>query len=163
MTDEDLTKLFDERQIEAVLIDYCAHIDRMDLTALGALFTDDCTVIYGDSPALRSKGRVALIESLARMWRWARTAHHLSNPRIRFADAYLAEAESYVFAWHEAPDGRTATLYGRYLDRLEKHGGEWRIVERRMDMNGADSGFKLPLPRAPRAAPPAGWKRPEGL
>ncbi|WP_223428908.1 nuclear transport factor 2 family protein [Tateyamaria pelophila] len=163
MPDKDLTKLFDERRIEAVLIDYCAYLDRMDLAALSALFTEDCTVIYGDNPALRSQGRAALVTSLARMWRWARTAHHLSNPRIRFTDEYRAETESHVLAWHEAPDGRTATLFGRYLDRLEKQGGDWRIAERRMDMNGADSGFTLPLPRAPRAAPPVGWQKPEGL
>ncbi|CAN0579996.1 unnamed protein product [Ectocarpus sp. 12 AP-2014] len=163
MTEDYLLDLIARQRIETVLIDYCAHLDRMDLAALGALFTTDCRVIYGDSPALQSEGRAALEESLARMWRWQRTAHHLSNVRIRLQGDATAQAESCVLAWHEAPDGHTATLYGRYIDRLVQRQGNWLIAERRMEMNGSDSGFRLPLPPAPRASPPAGWQVPEGL
>tara|TARA_R100000750_G_scaffold48514_2_gene33367 strand:- start:184 stop:882 length:699 start_codon:yes stop_codon:yes gene_type:complete len=152
MTEDFLLDLIARQRIETVLIDYCAHLDRMDLAALGALFTTDCRVIYGDSPALQSEGRAALEESLARMWRWQRTAHHLSNVRIRFQGDATAQAESCVLAWHEAPDGHTATLYGRYIDRLVQRQGNWLIAERRMEMNGSDSGFACLCPRRPAPA-----------
>lgn len=163
MANDDLANLIEWQRIKSVLIEYCTRLDQMDLPALSALFTEDCRVIYGDSSALRSEGRAALEKSLARMWRWQRTAHHLSNFKLSFQDDAAADAESYVLAWHEAPDGHTATLYGRYLDRLVRQQGRWLIAERRMDMNGSDDGFRLPLPPAPRAGPPVGWQVPEGF
>ncbi|WP_108661387.1 nuclear transport factor 2 family protein [Acuticoccus kandeliae] len=158
---DPLATLLARQAISDVLIAYCRHLDRMDLPAIGALFTEDCAVIYADAPAFRSDGRAALEQSLQRMWRWRRTAHHLSNVTIAFPADDEAHTESYVFAWHEGADGGTATVFGRYLDVLVRDGsGVWRIKERRMDMNGADSGFKVPLPQAPRHAPPPGWKSP---
>ncbi|WP_431300251.1 nuclear transport factor 2 family protein [Tabrizicola sp. BL-A-41-H6] len=153
----------DRHEIEDVLTDYCHHLDRMDLSALAGLFTHDCVVIYGPEPHLTACGRAALAASLARMWRWKRTAHHLSNLRICALTSDAARAESYVLAWHERPDGQTATLYGRYLDLLTRTPDGWRIQERRMDMNGADQGFRVAIPQAIRAAPPPGWRPPEGI
>ena len=163
MTADDLIQLVDRQQIEALLIDYCALLDRMELSELAALFTTDCQVVYGPGPALTSDGRDGLEASLARMWRWSRTAHHLCNLRIRYIDPDVADTESQVIAWHEASDGRTATLYGRYLDRVVRTSYGWRIAQRRMDMNGSDAGFRVPLPPAPRRPTPSGWRAPDGL
>ena len=160
---DPLQEILDRTAIEAVLIDYCRHLDRMDLGDLASLFTDDCRVVYGPDPRLATDGRAALEASLSRMWRWRRTAHHLSNVRVFFDGPDEARSESYVLAWHERPDGETATLFGRYIDLLVRTAEGWRIAERRMDMNGADSGFRLPMPQAPRRAPPSGWRPPEGL
>ena len=63
------------RAVENVLYDYCRHLDTMDLLSLAALFTEDCYVVYGADDRLRARGRQALEISLARMWRWRRTAH----------------------------------------------------------------------------------------
>ena len=153
----------DRVAIHDLLVDYCLHLDRMDLAALAALFTPDCQVIYGPDPNLTAQGAVALEASLARMWRWKRTAHHLSNVRL-WADGHdSARAESYVIAWHERPDGTTATIYGRYLDRLRRTPDGWRIAMRQMQMNGADAGFRVAIPQAPRHPPPPGWVAPAGL
>jgi ketosteroid isomerase-like protein len=153
----------DRFAIQDLLTDYCRHLDRMDLPALAALFTPDCRVIYGPDPALIAEGAEALQASLARMWRWKRTAHHLSNLRIWPDGADAARSESCVHAWHERPDGGTATIYGRYLDRLIRTPAGWRIQERRMDMNGADAGFRVAIPQAPRHPPPPGWAPPPGI
>ncbi len=153
----------DHFAIHDLLVDYCLHLDRMDLGALSGLFTADCLVVYGPDPQLTANGAKALEASLARMWRWNRTAHHLSNLRITPEGADTALAESYVMAWHERPDGSTATIYGRYLDRLSRTSDGWRISERRMEMNGSDTGFRVAIPQAPRHPPPAGWAPPPGL
>jgi 3-phenylpropionate/cinnamic acid dioxygenase small subunit len=169
MQDEDGTtdgpgfSCADRAAIGDLLIDYCRHLDRMDLAALAGLFTADCQVTYGPDPKLSASGRTALEASLARMWRWSRTAHHLSNLRIWPGAEGTALAESYVHAWHERPDGATATIFGRYLDKLVRTPQGWRIEERRMEMNGADAGFRVAIPQAPRHAPPAGWVAPAGL
>lgn len=161
--DDRLRGLLDRREIADVLIDYCRHLDRMALDELAALFTEECRVVFGPDPRLAAEGRAALEASLARMWRWRRTAHHLANVRIWLDGPDAARAESCVQAWHEKPDGGTATVFGRYLDRLARTAEGWRIAERRMDMNGADAGFRVAIPQAPRRPPPDGWQPPEGL
>jgi hypothetical protein len=50
--DNGTRALLDTAAITAVLTDYCRYLDRMDLEALGALFTIDCRVIYGPDPRL---------------------------------------------------------------------------------------------------------------
>jgi len=153
----------DRAAIADLLADYCRHLDAMDLGALADLFTDDATVTYGEAPALNAIGRGAIAASLARMWRWRRTAHHLTTVRLWADGPGAAQSEARVIAWHERPDGSTATVHGRYLDRLLRTADGWRIAHRRMEELGSDAGFTVPLHPAPRAAPPPGWSPPAGL
>ena len=160
-----LERLFDERQIERVLIAYCRGLDAMELDALVLLFTEDCLVSYGPDATLNSHGRDALRRDLARLWRWRRTAHHLSNVEIAFTDADRASASSAVMAWHERVDGGTApvtaTVFGRYEDEFVRTGEGWRIAKRTMYMSGSNAAFRANLHPAPRRPPPPGWTAPE--
>jgi hypothetical protein len=72
--------------------------------------------------------------------RWANAVHaatsqtHLHNITTHTCeiDGDVAHAESYVLVAMITPDGSTATvLNGRYLDRLERRDGDWRIAVRR--------------------------------
>lgn len=153
----------DHRQIGNVLVDYCRALDRMDLDALADLFTDDCQVEFGPDARLRASGRNALRQSMARMWRWRRTAHHLSNVRVWSDRPDRAQAESYVYAWHEAQNGDIAEVFGIYRDVLVRVGNDWQIARRNMAMNGAQGAFRVPIPQADRIPPPPGWMPPEGL
>ena len=153
--------LVDRQAIEDLLVDYCHYLDRMELEKLAALFTADCEVVYGSHPALRASGSAALAHSLQRLWRWARTSHHLSNVRVRFDGDDAADVGSYVLAWHERADGSTATVYGQYRDRVERTADGWRIARRQMLMNGNDAGFTLPIHALQRRSPPPGWGPPE--
>ncbi len=161
MSEQFLERLLAERDIERTLIAYCNALDRMDLPALAALFTEDCVVDYGDDARLTSTGAAALQKSLERMWRWSRTSHHLSNILIEFECATAARASSHVYAWHERTDGSSATIMGQYEDRLTCQAGRWLIARRRMVMNGCDAGFTVPIHRAVRAAPPSNWTAPD--
>jgi 3-phenylpropionate/cinnamic acid dioxygenase small subunit len=160
MNSADMQVLVDHRAISNLLIDYCRLLDRMDLPGLAALFTQDCRVEYGPDERLNSQGAAALEASLQRMWRWARTSHHLSNVRIIFDDADHARANSYVHAWHERPDGSSATILGQYDDRLVRLANGWRISRRRMVMNGCDAGFRVAIHPFERIPPPPGWVAP---
>ncbi|MEX0665408.1 MAG: nuclear transport factor 2 family protein [Acidimicrobiia bacterium] len=71
---------------------------------------------------------------------WANTVHaatsqaHLHNVTTHTCeiDGDVAHAESYVLVSMLSPDGTTATLLnGRYIDRLERRDGAWRIAVRR--------------------------------
>lgn len=155
--DQGLGELLDKQAITEVLYAYCAHLDRMDLDALAALFTDDCVVEYGPEPRLQSHGAAGLRRDLARMWRWARTSHHLSNVVVTVEDDGVhAGATSYVLAWHERPDGSTATMMGQYRDRLVREDGRWRISRRRQELTGNDAGFDVNINRFERIPRPEG-------
>jgi 3-phenylpropionate/cinnamic acid dioxygenase small subunit len=158
MNDPMLQVLADRVAITEILHAYCRALDTMELEAIGALFAEDCVVSYG--PRLESRGAGQLAADLARLWRWRRTSHHLSNVTIRL-DGDSEEAESYVIAWHEAPDGRTATLFGQYHDRLRRLPEGWRIAGRRQVMNGSDAGFTLAIHPLRRRPPPPGWTAPD--
>lgn len=161
MTSPANRELIDRQAINDVLVEYCCALDRMDLTSVAALFTDDCIVKYGPEPALQSRGAAALEKSLQRMWRWQRTAHHLANVQVEFMAPDEARVGSYVQAWHERADGSAATIFGQYKDRFLRIGDRWRIAERRMEMNGCDAGFKVDIYPFERLPAPTGWVAPQ--
>lgn len=141
-----LRELLDKQAITEVLNGYCALLDRMDLEALAELFTSDCVVDYGPGPNMRSNGSLGLRHDLARMWRWARTSHHLTNVMIELDDdGSHARSVSYVFAWHEMPDGSTATMMGQYHDFFVRDEDAWRIHSRRQVLTGNDQGFSVKI------------------
>ncbi len=145
----------DKLAICEVLYAYCDHLDRMDLDSLAALFTEDCFVDYGPEPRLQSHGAAQLRVDLERMWRWARTSHHLANVVVHLGhDGVSARASSSVIAWHERPDGTTATMMGRYLDELVRRERCWLIARRRQELLGNDAGFTVNINRFDRRPRP---------
>lgn len=145
-----LAELRDRQEITDLVYEYCRALDAMDLDALVALFTPDCVVDYG--PQIRSEGAAALHRDLARMWRWARTSHHSGAVQIKFDDVDSAVVYSSVLAWHETPDGSTATMMGQYHDRVRRTTDGWRIATRRQVLTGNDAGFTVginPFERQP--------------
>lgn len=163
MTDllADDPRIADRQAIGDVLVDYCVHLDRMELDLLADLFTAGCVVEFGPDQRLNSRGRDALAKSLERMWRWQRTSHHLSNVRVEFTGPDEAQTTSYVLAWHERPDGSAAIVYGQYRDRFERRDSRWRIARRRMLMNGNDGSFTVNLFPLQRRPAPEGWVAPD--
>ena len=98
----DDIKSFCEREINALLVEYCRALDCMDLDSITKLFSDECVVEFGTDEQLNSQGSKALAKSLERMWRWKRTSHHLSNVIIHFKDSDKAFSKSYVeFVFHK--------------------------------------------------------------
>jgi hypothetical protein len=62
------------------------------------------------------------------------TLHTLGQSMIELRDD-VAAVESHVTAYHRiniSTEERDIVLGGRYLDRMEKRGGDWRIVHRMM-------------------------------
>ena len=155
-----IKKIIDEREITALLIEYCRALDYMDLNAISKLFSEDCVVKFGPDDQLNSYGSKAVAKSLERMWRWERTSHHLSNVSIQFSGSYKASSVSYVLAWHERADKTTATIYGQYHDELRRENGRWVITKRTMFMNGSYSGFTVNIFPFKRNTAPKNWISP---
>lgn len=127
-----LNELFDRAAIEDCLHRYCHAVDRCDPQLLLGVYwpgaIDDHIFWRGNAeafvefcmPILRSRDQ---------------TLHSLSNIMIRF-DGDQARVQSYYHAYERlrrkngAPND--VTMWGRYLDRMEKRNGEWRIADRKV-------------------------------
>lgn len=126
----ELGPLADRLAIQDVLCRYARGIDRCDVEVLHAVWWPGARADYGNGEVDAGEWSGAVVQALGAM---RRTQHFLGNMLIE-VDGDRATAETYCRAYHEvdAPDGPAEMeVGGRYLDRLEKRGGEWRIAHRR--------------------------------
>lgn len=129
---ESLQHVLDRIAIEDCLHRYCHAVDRCDAELLRAVYwpdgTDDHVFWSGNAmefvdfciPILKSRGQ---------------SLHAISNIMMRFS-GNEARVQCYYDAIERVirKDGSAndVTLVGRYLDRFEKRGEEWRILERKV-------------------------------
>ena len=156
-----IKRIIDEKEINFLLIEYCRALDSMELEIIKKLFSKDCIVEFGTDKQLNSKGSDELIKSLERMWRWKRTSHHLSNVIINFKSHDIAFSKSYVLAWHQRFNDKTAIIYGQYHDEFLRDKDRWMITKRKMFMNGSDDNFKVKIFPFKRKIPPKNWVPPK--
>ena len=164
---ETVQRLVDKEEIRDVLLRYGRGIDRVDIELFRTVFWEDgCFedgIVDGRAldfiPSLIGDGVRNMFEA---------TQHFIGNIRIEFESRAIAFTESYFFAFHRLGPGeetlnailgprrmqemggdysRAYELYvgGRYFDRMEKRGQEWRIFKRRFvsdwTSSGPDSGL----------------------
>lgn len=125
----DTTELADRLAIAETLALYCRGIDRCDAEQLAAAFTADAMIDYGDGARPIAEVIPGLVAGLGTM---RLTQHNISNTVMRI-DGEQAKAETNCVALHiiPTPDGEIELVVGgRYLDRLDKRDGRWRIAER---------------------------------
>jgi ketosteroid isomerase-like protein len=118
--------LWDRAAIEDVLYRYARGFDRRDMDiAKGAYWPDaldDHPGFCGNAHAMAD-----FFDSFHED-RWESTHHHTMNNRIEI-DGDTAHAESYCFVAATKKDTLELELIGgRYVRRLEKRDGEWRIA-----------------------------------
>ena len=130
MTD-DLQSMLDREAIRDVLMRYCRGIDRCDGALLEGVYWPEAIDDHGNFRGNRAEF-IAWVLPLLRE-RMDQTTHFLGNILITL-DGDSAGVESYFEAYHRIRrDGAApydAVLGGRYIDRMEKRGGEWRIADR---------------------------------
>ncbi len=126
-----LTDLVDRETIRDTIAKLGRGEDRRDATLLKGCYWPDASVDLGvfvggfdDYLAWVVPGSPAIPVTL----------HTLGQSLIRLAGD-SAVAETHVTAYHRIDMGaeeRDVVLGGRYLDRLERRGGEWRVAHRTM-------------------------------
>jgi ketosteroid isomerase-like protein len=125
----DVRHLKDRSEILDCIARHARGCDRHDIELLASTYHDDGVDEHG-----------ATLNPGPEYAAWANAVHaetsdnHLHNVTTHTVeiDGDLAHAESYVLVAMLTPDGSTATLLnGRYLDRLERRDGTWRIALRR--------------------------------
>ncbi len=123
------TQLADREAIREVANRYAHGVDRLDGDWMKSAYwpeaTDDHGVFVGNAWDFVDR-------CIASHGRWAWTMHTTTNHQIHLAaDGVSATGELYNVTYLMSADRRTLnTWYGRYLDRYERRGDEWRIIQR---------------------------------
>ena len=126
-----LADLRDRLAIADVLAAFCERVDEYDIAGLAEVFTEDCFTDYGPGRGGPVSGLAAVQARIARgQAEFRRTHHQLGQSRVTVTGDD-ATAVTYVTATHEHRDGARSRVHLRYLDRLRRTGGGWRIAERR--------------------------------
>ena len=104
-------------------------VDRLDRDIFRSGYHDDAILDFGTHIGSPEQHMDFFFDLHARAQ--TRTAHTICNHTCEI-DGDTAHAESYVIGLFLNPDGISARLLaGRYIDRLERRDGEWRIALRR--------------------------------
>jgi hypothetical protein len=143
----DIRYLLDRQAILDCISRHARGHDRHDVEMLAAAYHPDGVDEHGYA-----------INSGPNYPEWANAVHsagsslHLHNitTHICEIDADVAHCESYVIVGLLNKDGKTARLInGRYIDRLERRDGQWKIALRRSTVDVLISGdasiLKAPL------------------
>lgn len=130
-TTEELKALLEREKIRDVIARLARGEDRRDPEAITAAYWPDSRTDYGvfegsfdDYLAWVVPGADAI----------KNTQHVLGQSVIELAGE-TALVETHVNSYHRVDMGagdRDTLIGGRYLDRMEKRGGEWRIAQRTM-------------------------------
>lgn len=125
-----LQGLLDREAIRECMYSYCRGIDRVDEEALRASYWPDATDRHGPYQG-SSSGFIDW--ALAQRKVGGRMAHIVGNMSIT-VNGNQAAVETYfqMFAQERLANGdnRQLFLVGRYADRFEKRGQEWRVAAR---------------------------------
>ena len=135
MPNDDLVRqlgeLQDREAIRECMFRYCRGIDRQDEAALRSAYWPDATDRHGPYQGSATGFIDWALKKLATDGE--RSVHSISNLSITLAGAQAA-VETYFMALQRDRDATGASrevfLAGRYVDRFEKRGDEWRIAAR---------------------------------
>ena len=125
-----LRQLLDREAIRECLFTYCRGIDRRDEDALRSTYWPDATDHHG---AWAGSANSFIDTALKALKDAPRMVHMVANISI-VLKGQSAAVESYFQAFQQdrdsAGESRTTFLCGRYVDRFEKRGDEWRVAAR---------------------------------
>jgi hypothetical protein len=126
--DEKLQYLLDRLEIQDVVNRYARGLDRHDDDVLRSVFHEDAVDNHGPWVG----GREAFVAWANGPCHGHTNAHlHQITTHNCEIDGDVAHTESYCQWVHRLKDEETVTVGGgRYVDRLEKREGEWRIAAR---------------------------------
>lgn len=149
-----IDQLLAEAEIKELQIRYCRACDRMDFDALRACFHADATTDYG----FFGGGVDDFIEGAqVGLPMYLGTTHNTGNQLVE-VDGDSAWAEHYTVATHRCPADEIGPLRDlvtavRYIDRLERRGGEWRILRRELILDWSRSDPVIDIDLRPDVQP----------
>lgn len=140
MIESGMERLLAEADCTRLLHAYGRAVDWRDGDGLRQLFWPDSVIDLG---FFKGNGEQAIAFLLDNAARSERRFHSTSNIVLQFeGDHALADSCCITYAVGDDGSGALAwqLFFGRYLDRLERRGAEWRFAERTFVLNGYHSG-----------------------
>lgn len=126
-------QLADRLAIQDVLHLHSRGLDRLDKSAIQCAYWPEAAVDYGSYKGSAHVFAELVVGALGQAYELTR--HCLNNTLVSFSEN-CAWSESSVNAGHLLPGGKEELLfYGRYLDKLEKRDGQWKILHRQVVMD----------------------------
>jgi hypothetical protein len=131
MSNEAIEALLAKQAIREIHERYCRGVDRHDDALVQSCFWPEAPAEYG----IWSGRAVDLPGFAAPLLRehYTNTNHAISQCHVELRGDE-AVSETYCHASHHLPDGVggvvTDIVWCRYVDRLERRGGEWRVADR---------------------------------
>ena len=130
MTD-DLTYVVDREKVRDCVVRVARGEDRRDADLIAGAYWPDATDDHGISAGTLPEYLAWVVPGAPSI---PNTLHTLGQSFIQL-QGEEAVVETHVTAYHRIDTGNGESdivIGGRYLDRLEKRGGEWRIAHRTM-------------------------------
>ncbi len=118
----------------------CRARDRQDLAQIAGCWWEDGVDEHG--PVITRAPDYPAKANMGHAMNFNMTSHNITN-HICEMDGDSAYCETYVIGGLFWQDNKSTTIaYGRYLDQMEKRGGEWRILTRKctIEMSGDMDG-----------------------
>ncbi|MBU6267616.1 MAG: nuclear transport factor 2 family protein [Sphingomonadales bacterium] len=126
---KELQRVSDRQEILACIQRESRARDRQDIAAIEACWWPDGVDEHG--PVITKVPDYAKRANLGHSMNFNMTSHNITN-HICELDGDTAHCESYVIGGLYWLDGKSTTIaFGRYLDRMEKRDGEWRMLVRK--------------------------------
>ena len=128
---EQLQTMFDRELIRECLIRLARGEDRRNPELIRAAYWPDATTDYGVFKGTFDEYFDWVIPGSPVIM----VTQHVLGQTYTELEGYVALAETQVTSYHRVNIGeeeRDSIIGGRYLDRLEKRNGEWRIAHRTM-------------------------------
>ena len=137
---DPIQELLDKQAIAETVYRYCRGVDRLDAAEVLSAYYDDSYDDHGELKGTAGEFVERLIPLLRE--RYLSTSHNIANQLIEITGD-TALCESYLIAVHltAADDGQQyqEVVFGRYVDRFERRGDQWRIVHRVVVMDSRNT------------------------
>ncbi|MBR9763372.1 MAG: nuclear transport factor 2 family protein [Rhodobacteraceae bacterium] len=157
---ELLADLKAREDIRALMARYCHGIDRCDAEMVKSCFFEDAIDDHGFFVGSAHVFADQAVQRLVDLY--DNTCHHMTT-HLAVIDGEVAHCETYILALSRAErDGRRfdVTFSARYLDRVERRDGAWRIAHRILVDDGRRSD-PLPEETPPAAVVKRGGRAPD--
>ncbi|HSA53869.1 MAG TPA: nuclear transport factor 2 family protein [Yinghuangia sp.] len=128
---KEIQNLLARENIRACIADLARGEDRRDAEMITAAYWPDATIDYGMFAGNFDEYLAWVVPGSPAI---PVTQHFLGQSVVKI-QGDTALVETHALSYHRIDMGeeeRDVTLGGRYLDRFEKRGGEWRIAQRTM-------------------------------
>lgn len=157
VSDAEILELLDRQKCYDVLTRYCRALDRADVELMKSVYWDDAEDEHGVFTGNAQEFAEFIIREI-QVW-FEVTMHAICNIHMEYYGDTMC-TESYLIAYHKVKAEKEKVLAvqgpsywenlsaagleakhhvffygGRYIDRLEKRDGEWRIARRQVCMD----------------------------